>query len=121
MQLLGQIDAIEASQGLATLAVGSKFAEIRRRATETLPRHRDPRGGPDMLIVMLQDKIKYEVKKVAGPGSPGELYVEEEAERQANLRPAADAVRAVHAGRYIQSEMRTASARAGPSRALSIR
>ncbi len=75
VQLLGQIDAIEASRGLATLAVGSKFVEVRRRATETL-RRRDPREWAGMLVVMLQEKIKYEVKRVGGPGSPGELYVE---------------------------------------------
>ena len=46
VQLLGQIDAIEASRALATLAVGSKFAEVRRRATETL-RRRDPREWAD--------------------------------------------------------------------------
>ncbi|HEY2158711.1 MAG TPA: Hint domain-containing protein [Isosphaeraceae bacterium] len=75
VQLLGQIDAIEASRALATLAVGSKFAEVRRRATETL-RRRDPREWADPLIGMLQEKIKYEVKKVGGPGSTGVLYVE---------------------------------------------
>ena len=79
VQVLGQIDAIEASRALATLAVSAKSDEVRRRATETL-RRRDPREWADLLIVMLRDKIKSEVKKVGGPGSPGELYVEGKAQ-----------------------------------------
>ena len=75
VQLLGQIDAIEASRGLATLAVFSKKSEVRRRATETLKR-RDPREYADMLITLLRDKVKYEVKSVGGPGSVGVLFIE---------------------------------------------
>ena len=45
VQVLGQIDAIEASRALATLAVSAKSDEVRRRATETL-RRRDPASGP---------------------------------------------------------------------------
>jgi hypothetical protein len=75
VQLLGQIDAIEASRALAWLALFDRDPEIRRRATETL-RRRDPREWADRLIAMLRDPIKYEVRKVGGPGSPGSLYVE---------------------------------------------
>lgn len=75
VQVLGQIDAIEASRALATLAVSAKSDEVRRRATETL-RRRDPREWADLLIAMLREKVKYEVKKVGGPGSTGVLSVE---------------------------------------------
>ena len=74
VQLFGQIDAIEASRALATLALFAPKAEVRARATETL-RRRDPREYADLLISFLQDKIKYEVKHVGGPGSSGELYI----------------------------------------------
>jgi hypothetical protein len=82
VQLLGQIDAAAASRALATLALTDKSDEVRRRATETL-RRRDPREYADLLITALRDKIKYEVKKVGGPGSTGVLYVEG---KEVNLR-----------------------------------
>ncbi|MBX6316100.1 MAG: HEAT repeat domain-containing protein [Isosphaeraceae bacterium] len=75
VQLLGQIDAPAASRALAALALFSKSEEVRRRATETL-RQRDPREFADLLIALLRDPIKYEVKRVGGPGSPGVLLVE---------------------------------------------
>jgi hypothetical protein len=75
VQLLGQIDAASASRALATLALLDKSDEVRRHATETL-RRRDPREYADLLILQLRDKIKYEVKNVGGPGSPGALYIE---------------------------------------------
>jgi hypothetical protein len=81
VQLLGQIDAAAASRALATLALSGKSDEVRRRALETL-RRRDPREYADVLIMALRDKIKYEVKKVGGPGSTGVLFVEG---KEANL------------------------------------
>ncbi len=74
VQLLGQIDAIEASRALATLSIFAPSDDVRRRATETL-RRRDPREYADILIGLMREKIKYEVKHVGGPGSPGELYI----------------------------------------------
>jgi Pretoxin HINT domain len=74
-QLLGQIDAPSASKGLAFLAVFARSAEARRSAAETL-RGRDAREYADLLIALIRDPIKYEVKPVGGPGSPGVLYVE---------------------------------------------
>ncbi len=82
VQLLGQVDAIEASRALATLALFDTSDEVRRRATETL-RRRDPREWADLPIGLIRSKIKYEVKPVGGPGSPGELYIEG---KKANLK-----------------------------------
>jgi hypothetical protein len=75
VRLLGQIDSQGSSRGLAHLAISSKSAEVRRSATETL-RGRDPREYAHLLIGMIGDPIKYEVRPVGGPGSPGVLFVE---------------------------------------------
>ena len=77
VQLLGQIDAPSASSGLAALAVFSPGADVRGRATETLKR-RDPRDVVGRLIALLHKPYKYQVRKINGPGSPGELFVEGE-------------------------------------------
>lgn len=77
VQILGQIDAPAASRALAFLAVFDDSAEVRRRATETL-KQRDPREYAGMLVTLLRDPIKYEVKPVNGPGSPGALFVQGE-------------------------------------------
>ena len=75
VRLLGQVDSPIASKGLAMLAVHGKHPDVRRGATETL------RGRPasefiDLLIAMMQDPIRYEVRPVGGPGSPGVLTIE---------------------------------------------
>ena len=75
VQLLGQVDSPGASKALAYLAVFARSAEARRIATESL-RGRDPREYANLLIAMIQKPIKYEVKSVGGPGSPGTLLVE---------------------------------------------
>ncbi len=75
VRLLGQVDAPSASRALASLAVFAKSAEARRAAAETL-RGRDPREYAALLIGLIRDPIKYEVKPVGGPGSPGVLVVE---------------------------------------------
>ena len=75
VQLLGQVDAPASSKALAYLAVFAKSAEARRAAAESL-RGRDPREYANLLIAMIQKPIKYEVKSVGGPGSPGTLFVE---------------------------------------------
>ena len=77
VQLLGQVDAPKATQGLAVLAVAAPSAEVRKAATETL-RRRDPREFLGMLIGLLRKPMKYEVKPVNGPGSTGVLFVEGE-------------------------------------------
>ena len=74
VQVFGQIDASGSSRALAFLAVFDDSAEVRRAATETLKR-RDPREYAGMLVALLRDPIKYEVRPVGGPGSPGALFV----------------------------------------------
>ncbi len=75
VQTLGQIDSGGASRALALLTVQGKTAEVRRLATEILKR-RDPRDFVGLLIGMIRDPLKYEVKPGAGPGLVGELFVE---------------------------------------------
>jgi hypothetical protein len=74
VKLLGQIDAPGSSRALALLALSSRSAEVRGNATQIL-RRRDPRDFAPVLIGLLQDTIKYEVQRVNGPGSSGELLV----------------------------------------------
>ncbi|AGA27675.1 polymorphic toxin-type HINT domain-containing protein [Singulisphaera acidiphila] len=75
VQMLGQIDAGTASRALATLSVFGRSAEVRRVATETLKR-RDPREFVTLLVELLRDPIKYEVRPVSGPGTQGVLFIE---------------------------------------------
>jgi Pretoxin HINT domain len=82
VQLLGQVDSPMASRSLAGLAVLSKSPEVRRVAVETL-KTRDPRDFVRLWIALIRKPIKYEIKPVGGPGSPGELLVEGE---RANLK-----------------------------------
>lgn len=77
VRLLGQVDGPAASRALALLAVFARTAELRRVATETLAR-RDPRDCIDLLVSLLEDPIRYEVRPVQGPGAPGILFVEGE-------------------------------------------
>ncbi len=74
VRLLGQIDAPAASRALASLAAFGISDEVRLSAAERLI-HRDPREFAPFLIGLMRDPIKYEVKYVGEPGSPGELYV----------------------------------------------
>jgi hypothetical protein len=75
VQLLGQIDSPAASKTLAALAVYAKSAEIRRVAIETL-KGRDPRDFVGLWISLIHQPIKYTVKPVGGPGSPGAIEIE---------------------------------------------
>ncbi len=77
VQLLGQIDAPAASRMLAQLALFGASPETRRTATETL-RRRDPREYAHLLIGFLARPVRFEVRPVNGPGSPGVLFVEGE-------------------------------------------
>jgi hypothetical protein len=80
--LLGQIPAQTAAPALALLAVYGRTETVRRDAIETL-RRRDPRGYAEVWIKLLRDPVKYQVKQVNGPGSPGVVLVEGQ---QANVR-----------------------------------
>ncbi len=82
VQLLGQVDSPTATRALASLAVSSRSAPARRSAVETL-RRRDPREFVRLWVGLIRDPIKYEVRPVGGPGSPGVLVVEGRTE---NLR-----------------------------------
>jgi hypothetical protein len=75
VQVLGQIDAVDASRALAWLSVFSDSAKVRRLATETLGR-RDAREYAGLLIALLRDAIKYEVRPVNGPGTAGTIFIE---------------------------------------------
>jgi hypothetical protein len=75
VRLLTQIDSPGASQALALLALMSPNAQVRSNGTKSL-RLRDPREFTPVLIGFLRDPIKYRVRPVNGPGSPGELQIE---------------------------------------------
>jgi tetratricopeptide (TPR) repeat protein len=74
VQVLGQIDDPAASRSLVMLAVFGGSQAVRSKAIETL-RLRDAREFAGLLIEMIQQTIRYEVKKVGGPGQPGELLI----------------------------------------------
>ena len=74
VRLLGQVDAPGSSRALAVLALMSRVAEVRQEAAELLKR-RDPRDFAPLLIGLIRDPIKYEVRRVNGPGSRGELLI----------------------------------------------
>jgi hypothetical protein len=76
VRLLGQIDTPGSSRALALLALLSRSAEVRSAATQVL-RQRDPRDFASILIALLRDPIKYEVRRVNGPGSQGQLLVKQ--------------------------------------------
>jgi hypothetical protein len=75
--LLGQIEGEAASNRLAILAVEGTSPEARQVASEILLR-RDPREYIDTLINYIKTPVKYELRQVDGPGSPGILFVEGE-------------------------------------------
>ncbi len=74
VRLLGQVDSPGASRALAILAILGGAPVVRAHATETL-RWRDPRDFAPLLVGMLRDPIKYEVRPVGGPGSSGEIVI----------------------------------------------
>ncbi|HEV3167229.1 MAG TPA: hypothetical protein VGZ22_24685, partial [Isosphaeraceae bacterium] len=77
IQLFGQMKDPLASKALAALAVYGATPEVRRRATESL-RAREPAEFIEAIVKLLVDPLKYEVRHVGGPGSPGILFVEGE-------------------------------------------
>jgi hypothetical protein len=77
IDMLGHIEGERPSRALAGLAIFGTTEQVRRAAVETLTR----RKSDDVLIAwigMQRAPIKYEVRQVAGPGSPGVLFVEGE-------------------------------------------
>ena len=70
VRILGQIDAPGSSRALALLGLFSPSATVRQSCTEIL-RRRDPREFAGLLVAMIRDPIKYKVRPVGGPGSPG--------------------------------------------------
>ncbi len=75
IDMLGHIESEPSSKALAGLAVLGKSDLVRRAAVETLIR----READDVLMAwigLLQKPVKYQVRQVAGPGSPGELLIE---------------------------------------------
>ncbi|WZO97791.1 Hint domain-containing protein [Isosphaeraceae bacterium EP7] len=79
VQLLGQIDTASATEALATLAVHSQHAEVRRLARETLV-IRDPRDYMDAIIGQIHKPLIITgVQRPRQAGEPGILLVEGEA------------------------------------------
>ncbi len=77
VQILGQIASPDSSRALAVLAIYGPTAGSRAAAVETL-RRRDPREFASLWIDLIRKPLKYEVRPVGGPGSPGALFVEGE-------------------------------------------
>lgn len=75
VRLLGQVDSPAASRALALIGLTGATPEIRRAAIETLARC-DPHDYMAPVIALLQNRLRYEVRPVGGPGSPGALFVE---------------------------------------------
>ena len=75
VKTLGQIEAGGSSRALAYFSVFGKSPEVRRAAAETLKR-RDPRDFIGLLIGLIRDPMKYEVKPGKNLGEVGELFVE---------------------------------------------
>jgi hypothetical protein len=77
IQMLSQIDGPVASKVIALLSIYGKSPTVRRIATETL-RSRKPEEFLDLLVGLMSDELKYEVRPVSGVGSAGVLFVEGE-------------------------------------------
>jgi Pretoxin HINT domain len=82
VRLLSQIDSPGSSRALALLALSGRSSDVRRSATQIL-RQRDPRDFAGVLIALLRDPIKYEVRPVKGPGSQGQLVIKR---KDANIK-----------------------------------
>lgn len=76
-RLLGHIDGPAANRALTALGVYSDSAEVRRAATEIL-RRRDGRDFVGLLIGLIREPVRYEVRPSSSPDLPGELFVEGE-------------------------------------------
>jgi hypothetical protein len=75
IDMLGRLEGERPARALAGLAVYGKTEVVRRAAVATLAR----RPHDDTLMAwigLLAEPTRYEVRPVAGPGSPGVLFVE---------------------------------------------
>ncbi len=77
LDVLSQIVDPVSSKVLALVAVYGKTPEVRDRATRLL-RDRPSEDYLSVLVGLMTDEYKYEVRPVGGPGSPGVLFVEGE-------------------------------------------
>ncbi len=77
IDILSRIDKPISSKVLALIAVYGKTPDARQRAAEIL-RRRPSEDFLDLLVGLMVDPYKYEVKPVGGPGSPGVLLVQGE-------------------------------------------
>ncbi len=75
IRMLARIDSPGASRALAMLAIHGRTPELRRNAAEIL-RNRDPRDYLGLLVRMVRDPLKYEIRPGDEPNSPGQLFVE---------------------------------------------
>ncbi len=75
IQVLGQIDKPLSTEVLAMLSIYGISPEVRRQAAEVL-RGRPPEDYLEVLVGLMVNPLRYEVKPVGGPGSPGVLFVE---------------------------------------------
>ncbi len=73
--ILGRIDTTASSRALASLAAFASDPEVRRQSAETL-RSRDPREYADLLIGLIRDPIRFEVRGQGTADSPRRLFVE---------------------------------------------
>src|SRR5262249_46473321 len=74
VRLLGQVDSPGSSRALSMLALSAEPSEARREASRIL-RQRDPRDFAPYLLGWLRETIKYEGRRVNGPGSSGEILL----------------------------------------------
>ena len=77
VEVLSRIDKPISSKVLALVAVYGKSADVRKQASQIL-RSRPSDDFLDVLVALMIDPYKYEVRPVGGPGSPGVLFVEGE-------------------------------------------
>jgi hypothetical protein len=77
IDFLSRIEGPASSKVMALVAVYGKSKEIRRSAIEEL-RTRKSDEYLELLVGLMADEYKYEVRQVGGPGSLGVLFVEGE-------------------------------------------
>ena len=75
VQVLGRVETPVSTRALALLTMLGKSTDVRRAAAESL-RTRDPRDFVPLLVSLLREPLKYEVRPVNGPGQPGVLFIE---------------------------------------------
>ncbi|MGE3817944.1 MAG: polymorphic toxin-type HINT domain-containing protein [Isosphaeraceae bacterium] len=77
VRILGRMDGPAANRALAALGVYGDSPEVRRTATETLLR-RDGRDFIGLLIGLVREPVRYEVRPSSNPNLPGELFIDGE-------------------------------------------